>query len=123
MDEPNYNVPMAGQCPINWNLGMNEDGEIEGFIGIPRNGKAAQPKGIGVENLGCTIGFGRTIQGFSPEELMIAVDMAWTHAMESYVVPQLLKERQRLLAACLEMQVRKGGYLPPDDEPKDTVSV
>lgn len=110
---PDYTIPMTGRVVVEWSLGQDEFGEVQGWIGV-------KPKLKGQPN-GCVIGWSTRgpLQTKTVDEISQGIGVALTYAINNYLWERV---KDPLLRAALEQQVRLGGFrqeLDEDQEPTD----
>jgi hypothetical protein len=95
----NYDIPMSGAVRVVWNIGVDEDGLVEGFIGVPLEDG---------NSLGTTLEWkGNRIERFSDEDMREVILIAVKYALQEYVRPILVAP---VVGAAIEMRDRLGGY-------------
>lgn len=102
MTEPDYDVPMSGSFSVHWNVGVEEDGEVQGQMLV---------KGAGTLE-GSSFAFANDrLVGFADEDIDAAMVLIIGRFIQFDVIPALTKPFR---TALLEMRERKGGYEPPE---------
>lgn len=103
-----FSIPMVGGIEIDWNIGVDEDGRVEGFIGTPvGDGKS----------IGATLEWhDNRIERFSDDDMKEAITLAARYALQEYVLPVLVAP---IVVAAIEQRERHGGYVPVEIEPEE----
>lgn len=96
-----YGIPMAGELKVFWNIGVDEEGRVEGFIGTPVDAE---------KSIGATLEWHENrIERFSDDDMEEAIRLAARYALQEYVLPVLMAP---VVAAAIEQRQRAGGYVP-----------
>jgi hypothetical protein len=105
MTDELYRTPMNGTLSVCWSLGTNEDGEPEGFIGIPKSPDDQDE--MLRDCLGSDIFFACDLRAIDDESLALSIRSACLHAAGRYVMPQLIRF---MVDAAVELRERAGGF-------------
>lgn len=113
-----FSVPMAGSMPVTWSMGEDEDGQVVGFLGTPKERVGEEDDELLAQNIGSTIGFSRGIRSMSDDHMAQALLLVLDHAWVTHLRPRIYKQ---LYPACIEQRDRSGGYDPSllKDEPAE----
>lgn len=104
----NWDVPMSGELRLLWNIGVDEEGRVEGFIGTPVDAE---------KSIGATLEWHENrIERFSDDDMEEAIRLAARYALQEYVLPVLMAP---VVAAAIEQRERAGGYVPVETEAEE----
>lgn len=111
MTTPDYSISMAGSMVLEWNIGMDEDGKVTGFIGLPPTG--APDDADEVSKRGAVLTWGDPpLTGWTDDDLANAIILACRFALREYIASDLFHDMH---TAIMEARERIGGYRAEDD--------